>query len=100
VVARGGGHADTKERTLPDAPQRFHLDLRADHLGAVEEQALELGAAKPDHQPVESIISTAAYGARNGWGRPNTRSASSQANTATSAHSAARTSAERVSATG
>jgi hypothetical protein len=34
-----------------DVPQQFHLDFRADDLDAVEELALELGAAKPDHQP-------------------------------------------------
>src|SRR6266496_5175205 len=34
-----------------DVPQQFHLDLRADDLDAMEELALELGAAKPDHQP-------------------------------------------------
>lgn len=34
-----------------DVPQQFHLDFRADDLDATEELALELGAAKPDHQP-------------------------------------------------
>ena len=34
-----------------NVPQQFHLDFRADDLDAMEELALELGAAKPDHQP-------------------------------------------------
>ena len=34
-----------------DVPQQFHLDFRADDLDAMEELALELGAAKPAHQP-------------------------------------------------
>jgi len=34
-----------------DVPQQVHLDLRADDLDAAEELALELGAAKPGHQP-------------------------------------------------
>lgn len=34
-----------------DVPQQFHLDLRADDLDASEGLALDLGAAKPDHQP-------------------------------------------------
>jgi hypothetical protein len=34
-------------------PQQFHLDLRADDLDATEALALELGAAKPAHQPGE-----------------------------------------------
>lgn len=34
-----------------DVPQQLHLDFRADDLDAVEALALELGAAKPDHQP-------------------------------------------------
>jgi hypothetical protein len=32
-------------------PQQFHLDFRPDDLDAMEELALELGAAKPDDQP-------------------------------------------------
>ncbi|HVW39760.1 MAG TPA: VOC family protein [Amycolatopsis sp.] len=34
-----------------DLPQQFHLDLRTDDLDATEQLALDLGAAKPDHQP-------------------------------------------------
>ncbi|WP_028479881.1 VOC family protein [Nocardia sp. CNY236] len=36
-----------------DIPQQLHLDLRVDDLDEMEASALELGAAKPDHQPDE-----------------------------------------------
>jgi len=32
-------------------PQQLHLDLRTDDLDATEALAMELGAARPDHQP-------------------------------------------------
>lgn len=36
-----------------DVPQQVHLDLRADDLDATEALALERGAVRPDHQPVD-----------------------------------------------
>ena len=41
-----------------DVPQQFHLDFRADDLDAMEELALELGAAKPDPQPGDGRAGT------------------------------------------
>ncbi|GIE93094.1 VOC family protein [Paractinoplanes rishiriensis] len=34
-----------------EAPKRYHLDLYVDDLDKAEEQALALGATKPDEQP-------------------------------------------------
>jgi catechol 2,3-dioxygenase-like lactoylglutathione lyase family enzyme len=49
-AVRSPGHKPA-EWPEGDTPQQFHLDLAVDDLDEAEKAALDLGAAKADHQP-------------------------------------------------
>ncbi len=38
-----------------EVPQQMHLDLQVDDLDVVEQEAVSLGATKPEHQPGETF---------------------------------------------